>query len=451
MVEIPTGQITYVTAEDRVVFKRGFQRKLLELARGKLKYTNWGSFAKDILQVSKRMVFNYLNESSKLSLPKARYLSETINIPMTNVLRIIKKEDILSEQGRLGGKKVIPLLQKYNLLRKKQKIEKKTIKKLSREELNEVAKKNLMKRDKRVSSIRSLLSQKPTPQERKIIEENISNNLQFNFQKILEKGKEWRCFDFIYFLNSKLILAEEATNTNYPHKGQILDFIEKGKWLKEKFNIPLIITFSDMPKRFDMLLLLIDENIIPVSNHDDRIKIINSYLNNESDVITDYVKELKTSIRERINESSKRLLATAKRESSIMNSLEKIAHEKLVTLGLSPLGKKIFQTIYGTYLVSDNYFELNEQKFCVLISSAKSHNSLRILASEHAAYAYFIKRLVNPKIKCVSVFDYNEEFDFLNNSNSLNRKYLQKYLDIILNFKEINKLPLILKEKRLAC
>lgn len=469
---MPRGQIAYVTSDDRVIFKTGLQKRLLKLARAKLKYANWRDFANNILGVTETMVFNYLNETSKLSVTQVQRLSKICKIPVERIfkdwaVKIIEKENLLSEQGKIGSKKAVAIqLKKYGKIGWQISGNRAPSRKLSPEEIErarEYGKKGYRKlidkygeswfsRMARANTIKrnvkkSQLAQKPTLQERNLIDLNIKNNLEFRFHEILGRGNDWRCFDFIYYFNNKPILVEEVTSTSYLHRSYTLDLIEKKEWLK-KMNLPLFVTFSKLPKKLDCVLLLIDEDIIPIFSKEERINLIFSAIRNDSYLSSNYIKNLRKFIKYKIKEKSNILLASAKREcNKISNPHEQVLNGKLNELGLNPTGKKILQTKYGTYLVPDNYFEYNGNKFCVLVSFANSHNSLRILASEHAAYAYFIKKLVDPDMKCISILGFNCTFDFINDSNSLYRKYLQKYVDIILNFNEINKLPLILNKK----
>ncbi len=66
--------IKFITIDDRVVFKKGLQRKLLELARDKIPHLSWKKFANNVLNVTGRMIFCYLNESSRLSVKQIEKL-----------------------------------------------------------------------------------------------------------------------------------------------------------------------------------------------------------------------------------------------------------------------------------------------------------------------------------------------------------------------------------------
>jgi len=155
---------------------------------------------------------------------------------------------------------------------------------------------------------------------------------------------------------------------------------------------------------------------------------------------------LRKSFQLEVNLRRSYLKPTAKRECNKLDEFEKLVHKKLTKLGLNPRGKIILETVYKTFLVPDDYFEYNGKSFCVLTSCANSTNSMRVLALEHAAYSFFIKRLVNPEMKCISIFFCNDEgsFNFIKDSNSWYRDYLQKHVDIILEFKEIDNLPNLL-------
>ncbi len=362
---MPKGEIYHITKEDRIHFKKGFQRKLLELTPDKFNYT-LGELSDKVFHVTKRMVLKYMDESSRLSITQVKTLSEVTGLRLTYILenwvsKVIPKENILQEQGKSGSK-----YKRKNSTPQK--------KKHNREELIEIRKLNLLKIDLLKACRSSLINQKPTVQEKEIINENLANNFEFDFQKNLETINEWRCFDFVYYLNSEPVLAEEVTNANYHKKSQTLDFIERNKWLKNEFGIPLVVTFKNMPKRLDMVLLLLEEGIVPILDSKNRMLLIEACINDSTN-IQNYLENLKDSIKKSIEENLKIAFTAAKRESlAVKNNLEKDIHDKLSELGLNPFGKKILQTIYGTYLIPDNYFVVNGQKFCVLTSIANSHN-----------------------------------------------------------------------------
>jgi hypothetical protein len=471
---MPKGTIKYITIEDRVVFKNGLQRKLLELARDKTPHLSWKEFANNVLNVTGRMMFCYLNESSRLSLKQVEKLANFVDIPFNKlidewIVKIIKKNEALKEYGKRGGKiGAANVLRKYgrlgwhidgdvprNLLTrhftevdigKARENGKKGWERLVEKYGIESVKRMMSKNARKYNLKRSLLNQKPQPQERELVRENIINNLKFEFNMILGKGIDWRCFDFVYFSDDKLILVEEVTSVNYIHKGQFLDFVEKKNWLMKKFNVPLIVTFEKKLQRPDLFLLLIDEGIIPVFNRKLRLKLIRSLVLNQNNVVKNYISKLKKAFQLEVNLKKNHLKASAKREYNRLDEYEELVHKKLTKLGLYPKGKKILQTIHKTFLIPDDYFEYGGKSFCVLTSHANSFNSMRVLASEHAAYSFFIKRLVDPEMKCISIFFYDDEggFNFIKDSNSLYRDYLRKHVDIILNFKEIDNLPNLL-------
>ena len=78
-----------------------------------------------------------------------------------------------------------------------------------------------------------------------------------------------------------------------------------------------------------------------------------------------------------------------------MDHLERKTHEKLVSIGLHPEGKKLLESKYGPFTVTDNYFRSNGVEYAVFVSNS----DIRGVIGSSA----IVKEMVCAEIKTIGV------------------------------------------------
>jgi len=113
------------------------------------------------------------------------------------------------------------------------------------------------------------------------------------------------------------------------------------------------------------------------------------------------------------------------------DSLEQEVHEKLEEMGLSPQGKKLLRTNYGTFIVPDNYFEKSGEIFAVFASKNDING---VIGS-----AAMAKELVSPAIRTIGLVLFTRRKKCLTRlQNTLLKTYVDYFCTSTGDLKQIN-------------
>lgn len=242
--------------------------------------------------------------------------------------------------------------------------------------------------------------------EKEVVKENLAANLSFNVHVPLNGF----CVDFLYdngfveevvgFRKSKAMLFYEIARIyekskkinkkfivtswfvkKYPHKKEYFP-VESFLWLLEKKHIPILIDIPQLKKL--------------------RTQIIQRKIGNMKNFLRKIYTQLvrKHSFRGALIEKNKK-----------MNKLERIVEKILKESGFNPKGKTILKTKYGTYIVTDNFFDST----AVFVSKRSLQNLI--------GYGFIVKNLVSSRMKVIGIIDDKIKV------NGLNRILVKKYID----------------------
>jgi hypothetical protein len=142
--------------------------------------------------------------------------------------------------------------------------------------------------------------------------------------------------------------------------------------------------------------------------------------------LKDYIQDfISTEFEKRKN---RKKAMSIKEMKSKFNENEKKVHNVLIELRLNPTGKTILESGNNACIVVDNYFELNEQRYSVLVTTnTKDSYTLAKRCGTIAGYCFAIKKFFDPKMKCITIIMNSRE-----NSKPIGRyfDYLKKYSDL---------------------
>ena len=469
----------------RVIFFGGMQHKLLELARKTAlqDFPNrpWYKIVAGVIGMSPRMVYYFRSGRGAFTVAQVKALATFIPMELNELqgqIKDIRKEywwcskagkacfgkygrAYFYELGRKGGAKVGKMqFEKYGpeYFRRMGKLGGKL-------GYNALLQKhaNMIPIWRRKAAIlggeKSAEKQPLTKQQDNLVGHNTSLGLAqgFDFKvnyTIKSDGTSYN-FDMAYFQNSTLIAVEETTEVA-PSRAcvfsRVLDAIERKEWLRKNgWEIATLSTFrkiKNVRREFkfppDAVLVLIEEGVIPIFDDDmvGRSEVIKCIHKGESP--TKYLHNLRRQIIGDISLRQKFMERLAKGEKSRpMNQTELLIHEKLNHLGLSPKGKIILKSIYETFMVPDNCFTIDDEKWFAFVSTTTA-TSLRNHIARHAGYAFMLKRIFDPAAKCLTVT--------LGGGNPLEKladnkwvRYLSKFSDLIIGNQNLNALDKLCK------
>lgn len=256
-----------------------------------------------------------------------------------------------------------------------------------------------------------------TEREKKIVKENLKANIPFDVHVPIGG---W-CVDFHYrnnFVEEVLGFRKSKALLFY----EIAKIFEKRKKIKKEFIVTswFVKKYTYKKERFpiEATLLLIENNIIPIllditQLRKLRTKILQGKMKNFKRFLSNFYARLinKNSLRGALIEKKKPL---DKLEKNIQNILEKN--------NLHPKGKTILETKYGTYIVSDNFFNST-----AVFVSEKNIKSL-------IGYGFMIKNLVSKKIKVIGIT--NKKIKICGVDKYLIKQYIDLFFPTIKEFKE---------------
>lgn len=476
-----------LSADDshRVIFFECIQRKLLELARKRAlqDFPNrpWYATVADVIQMSPRMVHYYCSGKGALTVAQVKALMSFIPLKMTELQGQIKdiregywwcsnagkacfsKYGIthFRELGRRGGAKVGKMqFEKYGseYFRRMGKLGGKLGYNAILERYPEMI--PIWRRKAAIlGGERSAEKQPLTKQQGELVRQNKSlglvHGLDFKVNYTIKFDGTSYNFDTTYFQNSVPIAVEEITEVA-PSRAcafsRILDVIERKKWLRKYgLEIATLFTFrkiKNVGREFkfppDAILVLIEEGVIPISDEDivGRSEVIKCIYKGESP--TEYLHNLRRQTTNDISLRQKFMERLARGEKSRpMNQTESLIHEKLKHLGLSPKGKMILKSIYGTFMVPDNHFTINDEKWFAFVSTTTA-SSLRIHIARHAGYAFMLKRIFDQSAKCLTAtLGGGDPLETLADNKWV--RYLSKFSDLIVADQNLNALDQLYK------
>jgi hypothetical protein len=239
-------------------------------------------------------------------------------------------------------------------------------------------------------------------------------------------------FDFTYSENGMLKAVEEVLGFKKKKAlifFEILVLHEKHKKLIEQFNVPFFVStifevqLKEKIERFPLELLIwaFEKGMIPILSDNEVFNSARrSILNGNSDCCAGLVNFLNRSLRERRIALRKCALAQSKQG---FDKLEMETHEKLVQLGVNPEGKKMLETKYGTFIVTDDYFREGIKEFAVFASK----NDIEGVVGSCA----LVKEMVFPSIKTIGLVTGNKR-----TMTGVRYDLIKTYVDYFINSTE---------------
>jgi len=436
---------------DRIRFEEGIQARTISLILQQLKNngvaTAW-KYLGNILGVNYTMISNYKNEQTRLSAMQLHKLIKSfpflieLNLDsyMTGMETLYQMKSRAGKLGgKIGGQRILQLYP-GKLQSQAQQAGRAFVNKYGIEFCRQKA-----KSISRLGGFAAIEKSEPTPQMRRLIIQNGELNLRldkdFKINYTIRIGNQAHNVDFVYFKNNDISFIEEVT-TAIPYDkiffAKVLELVELKDWLYlNKLDVPIVFDFimekSDSTKtvkRVPLLALfsLIENNIIPIFDSNER-KLIIKYLMNAK-YPSAYMVKFKNFLNElfvkKLVKHRSVVIATKNKK---MTESEKLVHEKLIDLNLTPLGKIIIENKYNLLMEVDNYFELNKEKWLVLITRTNSQAPEIITnhAKQHAGLCFIIKTMFNSYYKILSIILTDRE---LGNSKWVN--YLYKHSDKVI-------------------
>jgi len=445
----------------RVCFRRGFQRKFMNEIRKPIfsqnSDTHWTLIVAKKLRKNPATIYDYWKENHRLGVRECLLLLEFFPIMKNTINDWI--EDIKSP-SELRAKSGYILAKRYpkevrrkwaqkagkisgakNLLKGREyfveigKLGKIATYKKYKDKTSEWGLKGGLK----IAEVQPL-----TKQEKKIVDLNKKFDITFKTHYSLRNLN----FDFVYFSQDKPLIFEEVTDEP-PYRGylfqKLVDLYERLSEIK-KINPNGILLFTlrfkkrtskcDIIVPVDIIRFLLELDIIPVFMDIKRMveksrMVIESTLENENSKflieLKDYIQDfVSTEFEKRKNRKKAMSIREMKSE---FNENEEKVHNILMELQLNPKGKTILEKNNEAFIVLDNYFELNRQRYSVLVTTnTKNSYTLAKRCGTVAGYCFAIKKFFDPEMKCITIIMNSKE-----NSKPIGRHfyYLRKYSDLI--------------------
>lgn len=204
-----------------------------------------------------------------------------------------------------------------------------------------------------------------------------------------------------------LIIKEKFSelSKNFPAIGFLLTSWREKKLQYKKERFPIDVFLWSLENR--MLPVFVD---IPELNQI-RVQIISGIVPDKN-IVRQHLEKLLLG-RSRLVQGAKSQL------NQNFNGLEELVHKKLMERGFNPEGKKMLETKFGTYIVTDNFFQNGSQKIAVFVSSSYCEN---IIGS-----AALVKELVDNNIKIVGILE--SDVKLKSSYRKVKEKLLKKYVD----------------------
>lgn len=285
-------------------------------------------------------------------------------------------------------------------------------------------------------ALRGAENQKPTEQMMRLIEQNkqlgIAEGIDFKVNYTIRNEDNFRNFDFVYFKNGEPKLVEEDT-TALPGRHRILEkayqVVSSKRWLSLiGHNVKYLFLFPPSgrdsrgyPIRAppEVVLGLVEEGITPCFYDEEWLKfrkeVIQSIFqgNYPTETTCRRLEDLYVWAFKEIRKRRLGTLRCARSESnSEMDPFEAAVHENLCNLGFEPEGKTIIESAVlneklglrnSTYMVVDNSFLRDGERWYVQVSATNTIDSFRCSANRHAGYFWLLKKWFDPQASCLSI------------------------------------------------
>lgn len=442
-----SNQLLNVDNNSRVVFKRGYQKKLLYKVKEFLEEfdENWVVLLSKILGKNQSSVYNHINEKFFMNI---RDIKSLLNlVPILNENEIVTKIEKILEPNWGAKRGAFVTNKKY----------KKQLSKWGRKGAEELKRRydESKRRSWRQSGIfkGGLISaerQKLTSTEQRLLK---SYKKLFNFQievhKTFKIKNVSRNIDFVFSKNNEKIIIETSGSIRSKSESffKILEAMEKREFLRKKYKIKeFFLHFKSKFRPLDTLLLAIEKDFIPTVDIKKHFQILNETIKRKS--LEGCLIKLRQKYKSEIEQNLEKMKAAALREKyKTPNPTETLVNELLQVSNLNPNGKTLLKTKYGTFTVVDNFFVLNNVKWYVCVS--KSKRGLREILRNHIGYSFMIREIVDKKAKIMSIILLEEDRNVIGKTKKLCDKWIDKL--IILHPKDIKftkKKPLNLKDLR---
>ena len=269
-------------------------------------------------------------------------------------------------------------------------------------------------------------NQELTPREKLVKKEIFGLGFEVETHKTISNHN----FDFTFNKQGELKAVEEVLGFKKKKSHvfyQLLILFQKYGDVVSKYRVPFFVsTWYEVDLGYkrervpiELLLWAYEKGMIPVLMDNGNFHNLRADVLNGNEWKTKITGVLKSNLSQR----KKLLFQGAKSQfKQPFDELEQITNNKMGLIGLNPQGKKLLETRFGTFTVSDNFFNLNGQDFAVFVSN----NDLPGIIGSSA----IVKELISSKIKTVGILFGSNKRNF---KTRVQRTLLNSYVDYFYN------------------